>query len=86
MSASAEVPTHDVVIFSANTSEPPKCSMTLGQVLVALQRSRMLPVGKLRTVSGHGVHHCGPSDPADRAPARRPAVPSANCWRRAVPR
>src|SRR5947207_746066 len=41
MSASAEVPTHSVVIFSANTSEPPKCSMILGQVLLALQRSRI---------------------------------------------
>src|SRR3989475_5137578 len=38
---SAEVPTHSVVIFSAKTSEPPKCSKIFGQVSESLQRSRM---------------------------------------------
>ena len=63
MSFLGSVPTHDVVIFSANTSAPPNVSTIFGQVPVALQRSRIPPGGRPRTRSGNVCHHCGPSLP-----------------------
>ncbi len=47
MSCFASVPTQEVVIFSANTSAPPKVSTTFGQVPVRLQRSRMPRAGQV---------------------------------------
>ena len=63
-SAWASVPTHSGVSLSPHTSAEPKFSMIFGQVLVAMQRSRMPAAGSARTGSGCGSHHCGPSLPA----------------------
>jgi len=63
MSFFAEVPTQEVVIFSANTSAPPNVSTIFGQVFVASHRSRMPAGRRPRTVSGNWCHHWGPSLP-----------------------
>jgi hypothetical protein len=63
MSVFGSVPTHDVVIFSANTSEPPNVSMIFGQVFERSQRRRMPPGFRSRTWSVQTCHHCGPSLP-----------------------
>src|SRR5581483_6369892 len=63
MSFFGSVPTQDGVIFSANTSAPPKVSMIFGHVPLRWQRSRMPPGWMSRTLSGKLCHHCGPSLP-----------------------
>src|ERR1700675_2691051 len=64
MSEVAVVPTHPAVSLSAHTSELPPSSTILGQVLLAVQRSRMPFAGRPLTESGQGTHDCGPSLPA----------------------
>src|ERR1700688_3859119 len=64
MSDVAAVPTHPAVSLSAQTSALPPSSTIFGQVLLAVQRSRIPLAGKPLAASGHGTHDCGPSLPA----------------------
>ena len=54
MSLSAIVPTQAGLRFRPHISAAPMCSMIFGQVLLAVQRSRMPAAGRPRTGSGHG--------------------------------
>src|SRR2546425_11734077 len=64
MSLSADVPTNDGLSVNPHIAAAPKCLTIFGHELLAVHRSCILLAGKSRTVSGHGVHHWGPSAPA----------------------
>src|SRR5207245_9263666 len=64
MSFSVDVPTKAGLSVNPHISAAPKCSTIFGHELLAVHRSSILLAGKSRTVSGHGVHHWGPSAPA----------------------